>query len=207
VKSRKIDRAFLRLRLVAFLLAACFSRVLVAQSAGTGALAGTITDPSGAVVPGVNVSATNTETNQSRTTTTGTDGSYKFTLLPPGNYRVRFTATGFKSEEVPSVTVVVTETPVLNRTLEVGTQAEQVVVEATATVLQTQDSTLGTVVGNQTMTSLPLTNRNYTQILSMSAGANVSVNNASAFGKGSQDVSVNGNNTNQNKLPDGRRRY
>ena len=96
------------------------------------------------------------------------------------------------------MTVVVTETPVLNRTLEVGTQAEQVVVEAAATILQTQDSTLGTVVGNQAMTALPLTNRNYTQILSMSAGANVSVNNASAFGKGSQDVSVNGNNTNQN---------
>jgi hypothetical protein len=198
MKPRGIEFALLKSRLVAFLFAASISRILVAQSAGTGALAGTITDPSGAVVPGVNVTATNTETNQSRTTTTSTDGSYKFTLLPPGNYRIRFTATGFKSEEVPSVTVVVTETPVLNRTLEVGTQAEQVVVEATVTILQTQDSTLGTVVGNQTMTALPLTNRNYTQILSMSAGANVSVNNASAFGKGSQDVSVNGNNTNQN---------
>ena len=171
---------------------------LLAQSAGTGALAGTVTDASGAVVPNVTVTVINTDTNQTRTSTTDGGGAYKFTLLPPGTYRVRFSAVGFKTEEVPSVTVNVTETPVLDRSLEVGTQAESVLVEAEAAVLQTQNSTLGTVVGSQSVTSLPLTNRNYTQILSMSAGANVSVNNAALLGRGSQDVSVNGGNTNQN---------
>jgi hypothetical protein len=171
---------------------------LMAQSAGTGALAGTVTDSSGAVIPNATVTVTNTETNLSRTITTGTDGTYKFALLPPGTYRVRFSAVGFKAAEVPSVTVNVTETPVLNRSLDVGTQSEAVVVEAEAAALQTQNATLGTVVGGQAVTSLPLTNRNYTQILSMSAGANVSVNNAALLGRGSQDVSVNGGNTNQN---------
>jgi Carboxypeptidase regulatory-like domain len=171
---------------------------LEAQSAGTGALAGTVTDSTGAVIPNAQVTITNTETNQSRNTVTGTDGTYKFALLPPGTYRVRFMATGFKVAEVPSVTVNVTETPVLDRSLDVGTQAEAVVVQAEAAVLQTQNSSLGTVVGGQSVTSLPLTNRNYTQILSMSAGANVSVNNAALLGRGSQDVSVNGGNTNQN---------
>jgi hypothetical protein len=188
------------------LAAACFSILLLtasvpsllAQSAGTGALAGTVTDPTGAVVPNVAVTASNTETNQTRTTNTATDGTYKFTLLPPGTYRVRFSAVGFKTAEVPSVTVNVTETPVLDRALDVGTQSESILVQAEAAVLETQNSTLGTVVGSQAVSNLPLTNRNYTQILSMSAGANVSVNNAALLGRGSQDVSVNGANTNQN---------
>ena len=172
--------------------------LLNGQSAGTGALTGTVTDPSGAVVPEVTVTIINAETNQTRSTITGNDGAYKFTLLPPGSYKVRFSASGFKTAEVASVNVNVTETPVLDRVLEVGAANEQVTVEATAETLQTASSTLGTVVGERAVVALPLTNRNYTQILSLSAGANVSVNNASAFGKGSQDVSVNGANTNQN---------
>ena len=156
---------------------------LMAQSAGTGALAGTVTDSSGAVIPNATVTVSNTDTNQSRTSTTGNDGTYKFALLPPGTYRVRFSAVGFKAAEVPSVTVNVTETPVLDRSLDVGTQAEAVVVQAEAAALQTTNATLGTVVAGQSVTALPLTNRNYTQILSMSAGANVSVNNAALLGR------------------------
>ena len=172
--------------------------LLMGQSAGTGALTGTVTDPSGAVVPSVTVTVINTDTNQTRTAITGSDGTYKFTLLTPGSYRVRFAASGFKTADVESVIVNVTETPVLDRILDIGAATEQVTVEAQAETLQTASSTLGTVVGSRAVVSLPLTNRNYTQILSLSAGANVSVNNASAFGKGSQDVSVNGANTNQN---------
>ncbi|HTR37696.1 MAG TPA: carboxypeptidase-like regulatory domain-containing protein [Bryobacteraceae bacterium] len=190
--------SLLRWAVVAVLVFSSWNALLKAQSAGTGALTGTVTDPSGAVVPDVTVTIVNSETNQTRSVTTGSDGVYKFTLLTPGSYKVRFAASGFKTSEVASVTVNVTETPVLDRTLEVGAANEQVTVEATAETLQTASSTLGTVVGQHAVVSLPLTNRNYTQILSLSAGANVSVNNASAFGKGSQDVSVNGANTNQN---------
>jgi len=173
---------------------------LLAQSAGTGALTGTLIDPTGAVVPGVNVILTSLETNQTRTATTGSDGVYKFSLLPPGNYSVRFSATGFKTAEISSVTVNVTETPVLDRTLEVGAQSEQITVEATAELLQTSSSTLGTTVGSATVTSLPLSSRNYTQILALSAGTNSGANNATAFGKGTQDMSVNGNDPGQNSF-------
>jgi Carboxypeptidase regulatory-like domain len=165
---------------------------LMAQSAGTSALAGTITDPSGAVLPNVTVTITNNATGQTRTTTTGPDGTYKFTLLPPGSYKASFSAAGFKTAEVASVTLNVTETPELDRTLEVGAQAESVTVEAAGEALQTQSSTLGTTVTSQQVVGLPLSNRNYTQLLTMAAGANVGVNNATAIGKGTQDISVNG---------------
>jgi hypothetical protein len=198
MNTKYLLRSYVWTAALAAVLLVTGARGLIAQSAGTGALAGTVTDSSGAVIPNATVTVTNTETNQARTITTGTDGTYKFALLPPGTYRVRFSAVGFKAAEVPSVTVNVTETPVLNRSLDVGTQSEAVVVQAEAAALQTQNATLGTVVGAQAVTSLPLTNRNYTQILSMSAGANVSVNNAALLGRGSQDISVNGGNTNQN---------
>ena len=120
---------------------------LLAQSAGTSGLTGTVTDPSGASVPNVTVTVTSADTNQSRITTTGANGEYKFTLLPPGNYNVKFAATGFKTSEVSAVTLTVTESPVLDRKLEVGAQSEQVTVEANAETLQTASSTLGTTVG------------------------------------------------------------
>lgn len=178
------------------MLASC----LMGQSAGTAALTGAVTDTSGAAVPGVTVSMTSYDTNQVRTATTGSDGQYKFTLLPPGSYKVRFSSAGFKTAEVESVVLNVTETPTLDRTLEVGAQSEQVTVEATAETLQTSSSTLGTVVGSSTVTELPLANRNYTQIISLSAGANVGVNNATSFGKGTLDMSVNGNSPVQNNF-------
>jgi len=172
--------------------------VLLGQSAGTGALTGTLTDPSGGSIPNATVTLTNTQTNQVRTATTGTDGSYRFTFIPPGAYRVRFSAAGFKVAEVSSFNVNVTETPVLDRTLEIGAQTEQVTVAAVQETLQTATSTLGTTVNSRAVTALPLSNRNYTQIIGLSAGVNVSVNNATAFGKATQDFSVNGNDPGQN---------
>jgi len=169
-----------------------------AQTAGTGALTGTISDSTGAVIPNVTVTATSTGTGQERTATTGADGEYTLSLLPPGTYRLRFAANGFKTAEIASVQVQVTETTALNRTMEIGAQTEQVTVEASVETIQTTSSTLGTTVSSQTVTALPLTTRNYTQILAFSAGVNVGVNNAAAIGNGAVDVAVNGARTAQN---------
>ena len=104
-----------KLQIAAALLLLLWVPSLLAQSAGTGALTGTVTDPTGAVVPNVTVTLTSADTNQARTANTGADGAYKFSLLPPGTYRVRFAAPGFKTSEIGGVTINVTETPTLDR--------------------------------------------------------------------------------------------
>ena len=195
---RMTSKKLLRTAAMVAALTLVFVPAALAQSAGTGALTGTVSDMTGGVIGNAAVTLTNADTNQARATTTSTNGSYRFTLLPPGNYRVKFAAAGFKTAEVGPVTINVTETPVLDQRLEVGQQTEQVTVEAGAEVLQTASSTLGTTVGSRDVTGLPLSNRNYTQIIGLSAGVNVGVNNATAFGKATQDFSVNGGDPGQN---------
>jgi hypothetical protein len=171
---------------------------LLAQTSTTGALTGVVSDPSSAIIAGATVTATNLGTGEVRTVTTDATGDYKFSLLPPGNYSVRFSAAGFTTTTVPSVTVDVTETPVLNRTLTVGAQAQQVTVESTAETIQTQNATVGTLVGSREITALPLSTRNYTQMISLSPGVVNNVANAASFGNGTEDVNVNGSMSSQN---------
>ncbi len=163
-----------------------------AQSSGTGAISGTVTDPQGRAVPNATITLTSLGTSQERTATTGPDGDYKFSLLPPGNYRLKFTAAGFKTGEVSSVTVDVTETPTVNEALEVGTVNQTVTVESTVQTLQTESSTLGSTVTGSQISALPMANGNYTEVLSLAAGATAGVDNATSLGKGTQDISANG---------------
>jgi hypothetical protein len=79
--------------------------LLPAQTPAVGSLTGKLTETSGAVMPNASVTITNTDTGQTRTGATGADGVYQFTLLPPGNYRVKFEAAGFQTLEMPSTTV------------------------------------------------------------------------------------------------------
>ena len=176
----------------AIVMLAFAAPLVMAQTANTGALTGTVTDPSGAVISGATVTVTNLATGQTRTATTTSTGSYQISLLPPGNYSVHFQATGFKASDVPSITINVTETPELNRKLEVGSSSEKVTVEANTETIQTTNATNGAVVSSQEITNLPLVTRNYTQIVDLSPGVVSNVSNATAMGNGTQDVSANG---------------
>jgi hypothetical protein len=171
---------------------------LFGQTAATGALTGTVKDSSGAVVPNATVTATSLGTDQSRATTTDAGGVYKFGFLPPDNYKLKFEASGFTTAEVPSVTVTVTETAVFDQALQVGTQTQQVEVRGEVEAVQTASSTVGTVINSSTVTDVPLTTRNYTNLLGLAAGANVGVFDAANLGRGSQDILVNGSSTVQN---------
>jgi len=189
-----------------FALLVCFGAMLLcvslvqAQTSGSGAISGTVTDPSGGAISGATVTATSLDTNQVRTATTGSSGEYKFSLLPPGNYSLKFGAPGFKTSAIASVTVNVTETSTANQSLEVGSVTQTVTVESTVETLQTESSTLGTTVTGTQIAALPMANGNYTEILSLSAGTNVGVDNATSVGKGTQDISANGVNPGSNNF-------
>jgi len=161
------------------------------QSSTTGALRGTVTDQTSAAVPGVTVTLVNNATSRAQTTTTDSNGGYGFSLLPPGAYAVSFSAVGFKLSSAMSVVVNVSEAPELDAQLEAGTPDEHVTCKCELS--QTATSSSGTLVDSKTITAVPLTTRNLTQVLSMSSGSAASVNNAGLLGTGSQDVNVNGN--------------
>jgi len=183
--------------LLAFSL--CTTALLWGQSASTGALTVTVTDESGAIIAGAAVTVSNTA-GLTRTNPTDAAGSYTFPQLPPDTYRVSVTAPGFKTFETTSVTVHVTETQTLDAKLAVGQQAEHIEVAAQASLLQTESSTLGGVVGNQTIEALPLTTRDYLQIMNLSPGVGTDVNDATAAGRGLQNIYVNGKDGNSSNF-------
>jgi len=103
-------------------LSLAFAPFLMAQTTGTGALTGKVIDASGNGVANATVTATCADNGQMRSATTATDGSYRLDGLPPGNYRVKFEASGFKTVELPSAMVNGTEAVVLDTKLETGEQ-------------------------------------------------------------------------------------
>ena len=191
---------FLCARLLVVSLVVLLAPSMFAQSGSTSALTGRITDPTGAVLPGVSVTATSVATNQTRSVISVEDGVYRIPLLDPGIYRVKFSLSGFKTAEVTSVTLVVTETTVLNQSLEVGTSSEAITVEATAEILQTATSTLGTTVTGTAITNLPLPARNFTSVIGMSTGVAVDATNGTTYGRGTLNMSVNGANPEKNNF-------
>lgn len=184
-----------------FLIVTCclFALPGWAQTGGTGALTVTLTDPSDALVLGATVTVSNSA-GLSRSLVTTASGSCTFTLLPVGNYKVVISAPGFTTIEVPVVAVNVTETRLMTQKLEVGSTTQQVTVSAGVQTIQSETVTLGDTVGNALLNDLPLVTRNYTQILGLSPGVVTDVNNASALGRGSKDVYVNGGSNASNNF-------
>ena len=106
ISRERLRELIVRILLIASLAGA--SSCLWAQSSTTGALRGTVVDPTGAVVPGVTVTLNNITTGQAQVTTTDANGLYGFSLLSPGTYEVDFSAQGFKISKAMSVVVNVT---------------------------------------------------------------------------------------------------
>src|ERR1700677_4457502 len=124
----------------------------------TGTLVGTVKDSSGAIVAGAIVTVTNQGTNTTRNTTTTQDGEYSVPLLPPGTYDVAIKQPGFRDELYKNVTLDVDQTARVDSTLSVGTQAETVNVDAAAPLINTDTSTIGQVISDQSVNELPLNN-------------------------------------------------
>ena len=138
----------------------------------TGTFLGVVRDTSGAVVPGANVTVQSSETNQTRTVITDTAGAYRVPALAVGHYEIRVEHGGFKTETQTGLNLEVGQEAVVDFTLQVGTTEQQVQVTGEAQQVNTTNSTLGTVVGEQTMSDLPLNGRNYTDLTLLQPGIN-----------------------------------
>jgi hypothetical protein len=136
----------------------------------TGAIAGTVMDPAGAVVPNASIQVTNTGTGSSRAATSDNAGSFLIQYLPVGNYTVDVTAQGFKKFVQQNVIIAVDVTQPLNVTLGVGAATETVTVTDTPAVINTATSEIGRTISPQEMNNFPLTTRNAYAALSTVPG-------------------------------------
>ena len=136
-----------------------FAGVLLSQTTSTSIL-GTVTDASGAVVVGAKVTALQVNTGLRRDASTSSSGDYAFPLLEVGEYSVTAEAAGFKTETRGNIVLEVNQKARVNFSLEVGTQAEHVLVTSEAVLLHTDDASLGQVVEQRRVVELPLNGRN-----------------------------------------------
>ena len=182
----------------------CFGIILglapLAAQETTGSVTGTVKDPTGAVIVGAAVTATNAQTGGEFRTVTDDAGNYLFPLLRSGTYRIVVESKGFQRVQQTGVIVNTSERARIDVTLSVGQVTDTVNVTAETPLLQSEKVTIGQVVEQRTIQSIPLATRNFTQILGTSAGVVGSVFNADNPGTGSDSVSVNGARRGSNNL-------
>jgi len=130
----------------------------------TGSFQGTVTDQSGAALPGVTITIVNTQTNLTRTTVTNTSGNYDAPLLPPGPYTISSELTGFRRLEKSGLVLQVTQNARIDFTLELSTVQESVQVTAQAPLVDTQDSAFRQVIDQTQVVALPLNGRNFREL-------------------------------------------
>ncbi|MES2390288.1 MAG: TonB-dependent receptor [Acidobacteriota bacterium] len=178
----------------------CCSLQALAQTPGTGALAGTVFDSNHRALPHATVQVVSVETQIPHAAETNADGNFRVPFLPPGTYDVTVTGTGFAANTTHAVRIVVSETASLNVTLAIAGVKQTVDVSANASLTDVESSTLGGLVDGHAIQSLPLASRNYTQTLGLAPGVVVDLPVASALGNGTQNVASNGATPTSNNL-------
>jgi hypothetical protein len=152
---------------------------------------GEVTDPSGAVLPGVSLMATNVATGLSYTVVSDKDGNYSFLQLPIGDYSLSARKRGFKVYQEKGVHLNLNQVLALNISLQLGVVSQSVTVEANQAQIQTTDMQLGTTVSGRQIVDLPLNGRNWTQLQQLEPGVVASSDRFLTY-------STNGSETQQN---------
>lgn len=155
---------------LAIFSAALFISSGTAWGQATTSLRGTVTDPSGAVIPNARVSLADKATGYTRETITDKDGAYQLPQLPPATYSLTVTAQGFKKYERAGITMLVATPYTANVKMEIGQASETVTVEAAAVPVNTSDATMGKAYGSLQLNSLPFDGLDPTAILSLQTG-------------------------------------
>ncbi len=135
----------------------------------TARVTGTVTDQTGAVIPGATIVITNTQTNAAVTVTSGSDGNFSASALKPGTYRADLKAQGFGSE-TQNFTLDVSQVQALNFKLTIGSESTTVEVTDAAPIVQTETSDTGLVINDRELSDLPLNGRNFTQLALLAPG-------------------------------------
>ena len=143
---------------------------LFSQSASTGTVAGTVTDPSGAAVVAATITLTDKATNTPRTASTNENGRYILVDIPAGSYDVNVSKQGFRISRLSSQTVNVGTALTLNVTLEIGSVAESVEVTASNAELQTLNATVGNTISGAALDSLPSISRDASTFFTLQPG-------------------------------------
>jgi hypothetical protein len=165
-----------RLTAVVFLIL-CASSFAIAQNTNSGEIRGTVTDPTGAVLPGATVTVLNVDTGGTREVTANQDGIYDAVSLLPGTYKLTFSAKGFNNLVRDGITLQV-QTLTLNAQLSVGAAQQQVEVTAEAPLLKTETAEQSTTLDAKTLINLPNVGQdwgNYTKTLPGAAGSGTGV--------------------------------
>ena len=157
---------------LAVVFVSCLLGAAALAQVDTGSITGVVTDASGAVVSGAKVTLTNQGTGTSLTTTTGTDGIYKFSPVKIGGYKLVATSQGFQTTTQTDIRVEIGSNISLNFTLKPGSQTETVEVTAATPVLQNQDASVGQVVDQREVNNAPLNGRNFTFLAQLVQGVN-----------------------------------
>ena len=155
---RKLTSMWLRC-LALFLITALAGATIEAQTI-TGSIRGTVTDPSGAVVPGAQVLATNVDTGVVSKTVTNHSGLYNFQFLPIGNYKVDVAASGFDTQKIGPFALEIDQIAAMDAKLAVGRSSESVSVNGSSALLDTQNSTISTSITSETLENMPLNGLN-----------------------------------------------
>jgi hypothetical protein len=137
----------------------------------TGSISGTLKDPSGAVVPGAKLVLTSKTTGAHVTATSNENGSYQFPQLVPAEYTLAVEANGFKKASVASVVVEVDQVTHVDFNLQIGSVGETIEVTSAAPLLESDKSTLSSVVDSQVISAMPLNARQYLDLALLTPGA------------------------------------
>jgi carboxypeptidase family protein len=137
----------------------------------TAQLSGRVTDESGAVLPGVTVTATQTDTGLTRSVTTDASGTYVLPNLPTGPYRLEAMLQGFRTYSQTGIVLQVAASPAINVILAIGNVAENVSVEAAAPIVDVQSAGISDVIDNERIVELPLQGRQVTDLIVLAGAA------------------------------------
>src|SRR5277367_3756013 len=184
-------RTISRVLVLSFLLAALSAFTLNAQTF-RGTLLGTVTDATGAVIPGAAISVKNMDTGIERTTASNSDGAFTVPELPVGRYSASVTMTGFNPYQADGLEVTVGSQVNLNIVLQTGSQKEEVIVSGNALQVETTSNTLGETLTTQDVKNLPINGRDYTKLIYLSPGVSGSPDQISDSPGSFGAFSVNG---------------